>query len=103
MIAENKKYDRVDDYILVKTLGAGVNSEVKLAYNSEDGQYYALKLIKTTTNIESNKKAMLAEYNVLSQLEHKNIVRLYSMSNDGAMTTSDGKTSKVMYAVIQLA
>lgn len=33
-------------YTLMKTLGSGANSKVKLGYDKEAGQYYAVKIMK---------------------------------------------------------
>ena len=100
---DSKKYTKIDNFLLIKTLGAGFNSKVKLGLNTEDGKYYAVKIIKDTSHIDSNIKAILNETKVLQELEHPNIIKLYNMSNDGLQTKPDGRTKKVMYATIQLA
>ncbi len=33
-------------FSLVKTLGSGANSKVKLGIDKENGQYYAIKILK---------------------------------------------------------
>jgi len=62
--------------------------------NTEDGKYYAVKIIKDTSHIDSNIKAILNETKVLSELDHPNIIKLYNMSNDGLYTKADGKSKK---------
>lgn len=37
---------KLGKYTLVRTLGTGANSKVKLAHDKETGQYYAVKVMK---------------------------------------------------------
>ena len=97
---EDNKHSTIDNFKLIKTLGSGFNSKVKLGYNTTDGQYYAVKIIKDTSHVDSNIKAILNETKVLSSLDHPNVIKLYNMSDKGVYTKPDGRTKTVMYASI---
>lgn len=98
-----KKHSRINDYVLGKTLGSGYNSIVKLGMDTRDGQYYAIKIIRDTSHIDSNIKAILNETKVLKNLDHPNIIKLKEVKDDGEYVRPDGTSKSVMFAAIQLA
>ena len=98
-----KKQTKINDYVLSKTLGSGYNSVVKLGKNLIDGQYYAIKIIRDTSHVDSNIKAILNETKVLKTLDHPNIIKLKEVTDEGKYTRPDGTSKNVMFAAIQLA
>jgi len=70
-----KKHPTIGKYILLKTLGCGYNSKVKLGFDSTNNGYCAVKMIKhdhPTLNVKSLEK----EIAVMQNLSHPNIVNL---------------------------
>lgn len=97
-----KKHPTIDDYILVKTLGAGYNAKVKLGYNKNNGQYYAVKIIKRQ-NVSSNERSIKNEVEILRGLQHPNIINLIEFHESGEYHKTNGTSYNVMYIVLELA
>ena len=75
--------DIISDYKLLSKIGEGTFSEVFKAVNQNDGSYACIKVInkdqihdEETYNIQQN------EINVMSELNHPNIARLYDIHED---------------------
>lgn len=65
-------------YTLVKTLGSGANSKVKLGVDKETNRHYAVKILKKgNPNLDSKfLELVMTEVHTMSQLSHPNIVNL---------------------------
>ena len=99
-----EKKSSLNNYVLLKTLGAGYNSKVKLGCNKNNGEYTAVKIIKNSSNMDSNLKAILNEAQILQQLDHPNIIKIYELSDQGHKIKKDGTEKKgILYAVLELA
>jgi len=97
-----KKYATLDKYILVKTLGSGYNSKVKLGYEAASNQYYAVKIIKHS-HPSLNLKTLKKEIEILSQLKHTNIVNLIDFSESADYVKKSGQTYKAVAITMELA
>lgn len=65
-------------YKIIEKIGKGCFGKVYRVYHHETGQYRALKLInKETMNFQDDDKKFLKEIQVLSQIDHPNIIKLY--------------------------
>lgn len=99
-----KKYSRLDDtYILIKTLGSGYNSKVKLALHKKENKYYAAKIIRTKVHVNSNIKALKNEISILKKLSHPNILNIKEFNEDGVYTKKNLKTYHTKYVILDLA
>lgn len=99
---------RLDEYVLLQTIGDGLNCKVKIAYSMADQQYYAIKMIKENENMLKNLRIIINENNVLMQLNHPNIVKSYKIKEAGTLwKVQPDKLTKsntnVAYSVQQLA
>jgi len=74
-----KTFDSLNQYILIKDLGSGSHSKVKLAMNQLDNQLYAIKWTHARTN---SWKAVRKEIAVLKKLDHPNIRTLHEVIDD---------------------
>lgn len=96
------KYASLDKYILVKTLGTGYNSKVKLAFDTTStNSYAAVKIIKHShpaLNLASLKK----EIEILQALKHPNIVNLIEFQESADYVKKNGKSYKVVAIVMEL-
>lgn len=95
-----KKHPTVGNYILLKTLGAGYASKVKLGFNKVDGQHYAVKIMNNKKIQASN---LENEVNIMKQLKHENIINLIEFSEDAVYYKTNGTNKQVMYIVLELA
>ena len=91
-----KKNSTINDYILLQTLGEGLNSKVKLAMKKSDGKYYAVKIINdnSASHEANNVRAIITEAKILQTLDHPNIMHVYELREDGVYTKPDGSTKK---------
>ena len=69
------------DFILKETLGKGTFGVVKLAVNGQTGEKVAIKIINETKLPKEEKLNFLREIEILQNLKHPNIIRLYSHIN----------------------
>jgi serine/threonine protein kinase len=87
---EEKKEASVNNYTLLKDLGSGLNSKVKLGMDKTTGIHYAIKVARKGPKMNSNRDSMINENKILMDLQHPNIVRLHELCVDG-VTTKPGK------------
>lgn len=98
---------RLDNYIVLKTLGTGYTGKVKLGRDMANNNLYALKILDPT-KMDSTKFAKVVrtlenELTMMKNLEHKNIVHFIGLQIEGVYTTKKGTQKTVAYAVIELA
>ena len=76
---------KLGKYTLLRTLGSGANSKVKLGIDKASGRYYAVKILKKgNPNLDSKfLELVMTEVHTMSQLSHPNIVNLVEYSKDG--------------------
>ena len=93
----DKNRNRIDDFIIIKTLGKGGSAKVKLAINTSTNETVALKILKP------GRACMLStELDVLKQLpEHKHIIKLLGHSNSSAYYKNSGGIRVISYMVLE--
>jgi len=92
-------------FTLLKTLGTGANSKVKLAVDKESGNQVAVKILKKGNPNLDHKfvELLMTEVQVMAQLSHLNIVNLIEYSTSGFVEKSNGKKEEVIYIALELA
>lgn len=92
-------------YQLLRTLGTGANSKVKLAVDPATKQYVAIKILKKGNPRLDDKflELVLTEVQTMEGLSHVNILNMLEYSRDGVVKKSNGQTEKVIYIVLELA
>lgn len=95
---------KLGKYTLVRTLGSGANSKVKLAQD-DNGSFYAVKILKKADSERDRRvlELVITEVQTMSQLNHGNIVNLIEYNKEGILTKADGRTKTVFYIVLELA
>lgn len=95
----------LDEYEIMKDLGAGAFSTVKLAKHKDTGNLVALKIIKDEAlQSTSSMDTFKTEVEVMSEISHPNIINMLSHSNDGVLKSANGTTKdKVIYLTLELA
>lgn len=96
------KYASLDKYILVKTLGSGYNSKVKLGYEPASNQYFAVKIIKHS-HPSLNLKTLKKEIEMLSLLKHPHIVNLVDFYESVDYVKKNGAMYKAVAIAMELA
>ena len=89
---------RVDNYSIIKTLGKGATSVVKLARNKLTNELLALKIIR-----QDKFYALNIELNVLRTVsEHPNIIKLLGYSNSSIYYGKSGNSKLVSFLALEL-
>jgi len=94
---------KLGDYILGRKLGSGQFSKVREGLKGSNK--YAVKyLAKTGDNALTNTclDLVINEVNVMSNLDHPNIVKLHEYSDKGVINKANGKNIPVLYLVLDL-
>lgn len=96
---------QLGNYTLLRTLGSGANSKVKLALHNQTGDHFAVKILKKgNKNLDSAFLSLvLTEVETMSELSHPNIVNFIEYSKEGVVMKESGKKEHVIYIVLELA
>ena len=95
----------LDDYEIIKDLGAGAFSTVKLAKQKDTGDMFALKIIKDDSlENSSNMATFKTEVDVMKEINHPNVINLIKHSYEGNLKKQNGETKEnVTYLALELA
>jgi len=88
-------------YQVLKTLGTGYNSKVKLVVDPETQQKYAAKIIKHS-HYKLDLKIFRKEIEMLSKLKHPNVVNLIESHESIDYIKKDGSSYKVVTIILEL-
>lgn len=90
---------------MVKTLGSGANSKVKLGIDKSTNRQFAVKILKKgNPNLDSKfLELVMTEVATMSTLSHANIVNLIEYGKDGIVEKSNGTKEHVIYIILELA
>lgn len=94
MDEEGKQTNKINDYKLVKTLGSGLNSKVKLGISSKTGISYAIKIAKNDDSKDSNIATLINEHKLLKEIDHPNIIKIIEMNDNGEYKKANGKNKR---------
>lgn len=95
----------LDEYQLIRDLGSGAFSTVKLAKNKDSGDLVALKIIKDEgLQTGSTAETFKTEIEVMSEINHPNIINMLHSTDEGIMKDAHGSTKEnVFYLTLELA
>ena len=71
-----------DTYKIETTLGKGNFATVKRCKNRETGERFAVKVMSKAKLTEDMRQAILNEIDILKQIDHPNIVKLFDVFED---------------------
>lgn len=98
----------IEKYKLLKTIGCGLYSKVKLAASKQNSnQFYAIKIIKRT-HVEKVgatifQEILLNEVTLLQKMNHPNIIRLVEYNCTGEQYRKpNGKEDIIYFIVLEL-
>lgn len=95
----------LDEYQILKDLGAGAFSTVKLGRHKDTGKLVALKIIKDDA-LENSSMAntFKNEVEIMQEISHPNLINMITSSNEGVLKESTGHTrDKIIYLTLELA
>lgn len=78
--SENRKFN--DVYRLGETLGKGAFSVVREGTHKKSGQSFAIKIVMKSQLTPEDETALKDEINILQDMEHKHIIRLYAVYDE---------------------
>lgn len=91
---------RLDSYEILRTIGHGVTSKVKLGRDVETGEYRALKILKYSKALSTQSE--LSFFNTVP--EHPNIIKFFGFKENATYTKKYGQGEKqVSYMGLELA
>lgn len=93
---------QLDNFKILRTLGSGVSSKVKLGENIYSGQKYALKILKSLSS-SRYRTTLIRECNIMGSLSHKNILSFYDLNLRGKYISKSGSKKEVIYGIIEFA
>ncbi len=82
MFVSEKKGKVSNDYDILAVVGKGGYGEVKKVIHKLTGDVRAMKIIKKESCDEGYLKSLSNEINILRQLDHPNIIKLYEIYQD---------------------
>ena len=94
--SKEEVFETLDEYQIIKELGRGAYGLVKLSLNKQNGNLFALKILKIPSLFDK----FLNEFEIISQLNHQNIIKAISFNKEGTYTKLDGKKITVCYFVM---
>lgn len=71
-----------DHYRIGKILGAGAFGEVRICVHKDSNTQRAVKVLRKSAMDEEEEKMLFNEINILKQLDHPNIVKMYEFFQD---------------------
>ena len=82
LVSKNEKF-LGNDYDLIKIIGKGAFGKVYKVFHKKTQQFRAMKTVKKDTlNYQDDEKSFLKEIEVLRQLDHPNILKIYEFYED---------------------
>jgi len=100
METPKNKYAQISKYTLLKTLGTGYNSKVKLGQDRDTGICYAIKIIKLS-HPKLNIKLIQQEIQILQKLRHPHIVNLIDYIESATYTKKNNQTYEAIAIVTE--
>ena len=96
---------QLGNYTLLRTLGSGANSKVKLGQHKDTKNFFAIKILKKgNPNMDSKfLELVMTEVETMSKLQHPNIVNLIEYSKDANVEKEDGTKQPVICIALELA
>lgn len=95
----------LDEYKIIKDLGAGAFSTVKLGKHKTTGKLVALKIIKEDAlENSSTMNTFKNEVEIMQEISHPNLINMLTSSSDGVLKDATGETKdNIIYLTLELA
>jgi len=90
---------KLEQYNLIRTLGKGSYSKVKLALNTEDNKYYAIKIHRADSSQELL-DVIRTEVHAVTSLNHPNIISIFEFKESAIVERKEGKPYAVKCVIV---
>ncbi|OMJ87411.1 hypothetical protein SteCoe_10920 [Stentor coeruleus] len=100
-----QSFSLIDRFEVLRTLGSGATSKVKMIRNPATGSLYAVKILRASPNNtipELYKNAMQTEARILIQLNHPNIVRIEGYNSKGVYQSRKKQPYDCIFITMEL-
>ncbi|CAG9325377.1 unnamed protein product [Blepharisma stoltei] len=100
-----RSHSTLDNYIVIKTLGKGATSKVKLVQDKNTQEIFAVKIFKPPTelNFERYRDSIANEIRSLKLVSHPNVIKCFGFSENGIyIQKSSGSLKKCTYLVMEV-
>jgi len=98
----DQKPGQLGQYNVLRDLGTGFTSDIKLGYDPEKESYVALKILKDSMGLRKD-KTIKSEVDSLSNLSHPNIIAIYDVQENSEWVMRDGSCKTVTFISLELA
>lgn len=99
-----QSHSKLDNFIILKTLGSGYSGKVKLGQDVNTGNTYALKILSNQGEpTQELIKALKHEFDILKELHHPSIIKMFDLKEGVYLSKKTGLTKNLFYAVLELA
>ena len=92
-----------DNYRIGKVLGSGAFGEVRMCVHRESGAQRAVKVLRKSNMDDDEKRMLFNEINILKEIDHPNIIKIFGVEQDADYIKPSGKKSKATFLAIELA
>lgn len=96
---------RLDDYLIIRTLGRGITSKVKLVQNTKTSILYAAKIIKSRADHSNShlQNTLLTEVNSLTRVQNPYVISIIFASTTGVYVKKNERgIYECMYIIEEL-
>ncbi|CAG9322567.1 unnamed protein product [Blepharisma stoltei] len=105
LLIMTRSHSTLDSYVIIKTLGKGATSKVKLAQDKNTQEFFAVKIFNPPTeiNIERYQDSIANEIRSLKLISHPGIIKCFGFSENGIyIQKRTGKLKKCTYLVMEV-
>lgn len=94
---------KLDKYTLLRTLGQGAYSKVKLGLRKDTGEYFALKVHKRNDPnfTQESRTIVMSEVKSIIQLKHPNIINIVEYIDEAEVEKEDGRKVPVVCVIVE--
>src|SRR5689334_18046584 len=95
---------RLDNFIVLRTLGKGATAKVKAIQDPNTQQVFAAKILKNQGEALSTRfrEVVQNEMQSLNKISHPNIVNLINANENGVYVKKSGGMYNCMYMIMEL-
>ncbi len=79
---KDSNYSYLENYQILRKIGDGFSSKVKLGINLEDNKFYAIKIFKQSYYEEYKDTRFSTEYEIMKSVNHTSLIKFKELKKD---------------------